>query len=40
MPCGALTRFRHYRGLRETWPRLERLLGEFRFTSVAALRIS
>jgi polysaccharide deacetylase family protein (PEP-CTERM system associated) len=31
----ALTRIRHYGGLDRTWSRLERLLGEFRFTSVA-----
>lgn len=30
-----LTRIRHYRGLEHTLPRLERLLAEFRFTSVA-----
>lgn len=30
-----LTRIRHYGGLRRTLPRLERLLAEFRFTSVA-----
>ena len=30
-----LTRIRHYRGLGRTLPRLERLLAEFRFTSVA-----
>jgi polysaccharide deacetylase family protein (PEP-CTERM system associated) len=30
-----LTRVRHYRGLAKTLPRLERLLEEFRFTSVA-----
>ena len=30
-----LTRIRHYRGLGRTSARLERLLGEFRFTSVA-----
>lgn len=29
-----LARLRHYRGLRKTLPRLERLLSEFRFTSV------
>jgi polysaccharide deacetylase family protein (PEP-CTERM system associated) len=32
--CGWLTRMRHYRGLERTLPRLERLLGEFRFTAV------
>ncbi|HEU4648222.1 MAG TPA: XrtA system polysaccharide deacetylase [Gemmatimonadales bacterium] len=31
----ALTRWRHYGGLARTLPRLERLLREFRFTSVA-----
>ncbi len=30
-----LTRLRHYGGLGRTWPRLERLLAEFRFTSIA-----
>jgi polysaccharide deacetylase family protein (PEP-CTERM system associated) len=35
LPCGRLTAIRHYRNLQRTWPRLERLLGEFRFTSVA-----
>lgn len=35
LPCGAVTAFRHYRNLGRTWPRLERLLGEFQFTSVA-----
>jgi polysaccharide deacetylase family protein (PEP-CTERM system associated) len=33
--CGAFTAFRHYRNLERTWPRMERLLGDFRFTSVA-----
>ena len=32
--CDWLTRVRHYRGLGRTLPRLERLLGEFRFQSV------
>ena len=32
----ALTRVRHYGGLAGTWARLERLLGEFRFSSIAA----
>jgi polysaccharide deacetylase family protein (PEP-CTERM system associated) len=32
---GLLTRRRHYGGLESTMPRLERLLGQFRFTSVA-----
>jgi polysaccharide deacetylase family protein (PEP-CTERM system associated) len=30
-----VTRWRHYGGLGRTWPRLERLFREFRFTSVA-----
>ena len=30
-----LTRIRHYGGLSRTWSRLERLLSEFRFTSIA-----
>ncbi len=34
LPCGWLTRQRHYRNLGLTWPRMERLLDEFRFTSV------
>lgn len=34
---GPLTHMRHYRGLKETPRRLERLLSEFRFTSIAAL---
>ena len=34
LATSALTRVRHYRGLDRTMPRLERLLGEFRFTSV------
>jgi len=34
LACGALTALRHYRNLDLTWPRLERLLSEFRFTSV------
>lgn len=29
-----LTRLRHYGGLRRTWPRLERLLAEFRFSPI------
>lgn len=29
-----LTRLRHYGGLRSTYPRLERLLAEFRFTAI------
>jgi polysaccharide deacetylase family protein (PEP-CTERM system associated) len=35
LKAGFLTRVRHYRGLSKTLPRLERLLEEFRFTSVA-----
>lgn len=35
LPCGRITALRHYRNLDRTWPRLERLLTEFRFTSVA-----
>jgi len=34
LPCGWLTRARHYRNLEQTWPRMERLLTEFSFTSV------
>lgn len=34
LPVGLFTRIRHYGGLERTLPRLERLLGEFRFTSV------
>jgi hypothetical protein len=30
-----VSRLRHYRGLARTYPRLERMLDEFRFTSVA-----
>ncbi len=35
LPVSALARLRHYTGLHRTLPRLERLLDEFRFTSVA-----
>jgi polysaccharide deacetylase family protein (PEP-CTERM system associated) len=35
LPVSLLTRVRHYRGLRNTEERLERLLGEFRFTSLS-----
>lgn len=35
LPCGRLTALRHYRNLDRTWPRMDALLGEFRFTSVA-----
>jgi polysaccharide deacetylase family protein (PEP-CTERM system associated) len=34
LPCGRLTALRHYRNLGRTWGLLERLLGEFRFTSI------
>ena len=34
LEVGALTRLRHYRGLARVAPRLERLMSEFRFTSV------
>jgi polysaccharide deacetylase family protein (PEP-CTERM system associated) len=34
IPVGLVSRFRHYTGLERTLPRLERLLTEFRFTSV------
>lgn len=33
---GWLTRVRHYGGLARVWGRLDRLLGEFRFTCIAA----
>jgi polysaccharide deacetylase family protein (PEP-CTERM system associated) len=36
LPVSRLTRLRHYGGLGHTGPRLERLLSEFRFTSIAA----
>jgi len=36
LPVSWFTRARHYGGLHRTVPRLERLLGEFRFTSVRA----
>jgi polysaccharide deacetylase family protein (PEP-CTERM system associated) len=35
LPVSRVARFRHYTGLHRTLPRLERLLSEFRFTSVA-----
>lgn len=35
LPVGPLTRVRHYRGLKRTAARLQRLLAEFRFTSVS-----
>jgi polysaccharide deacetylase family protein (PEP-CTERM system associated) len=34
IPCGFLTRVRHYRGLDRTLPRLDRLLTDLRFTSI------
>ncbi len=36
MPVGWVSRVRHYRGLGKTYSRLERLVDEFSFTSVAA----
>jgi polysaccharide deacetylase family protein (PEP-CTERM system associated) len=36
LPVHFTARLRHYTGLRRTLPRLERLLGEFRFTSIGA----
>jgi polysaccharide deacetylase family protein (PEP-CTERM system associated) len=36
MPVGALTRVRHYRGLAGALGRIERLLTEFRFTSIGS----
>ncbi len=35
LPAPLVSRLRHYRGLSRTQPRVERLLDEFRFTSVA-----
>jgi polysaccharide deacetylase family protein (PEP-CTERM system associated) len=35
MAVSRVARLRHYTGLRQTWSRLNRLLSEFRFTSVA-----
>jgi len=35
LPVPALTRLRHYGGLRQTEARLDRLLGEFRFAPIA-----
>jgi polysaccharide deacetylase family protein (PEP-CTERM system associated) len=35
MPVSWLTTVRHYRNIKKVLPRLERLLGEFRFTSIA-----
>jgi polysaccharide deacetylase family protein (PEP-CTERM system associated) len=37
LPAGRLGRFRHYRNLHKTEPRLRRLLAEFRFGTVASL---
>jgi polysaccharide deacetylase family protein (PEP-CTERM system associated) len=34
LPVSQLNRLRHYRGLNETLPRIERLLGEFRFATI------
>jgi len=36
IPCGPLTAVRHYRNIHLMYPRMEQLLGEFRFSSVAA----
>ena len=36
LPVGMLTRVRHYRGLSRTLGRIEALLNEFRFTSIAS----
>ncbi len=35
LPCGRVTAFRHYRNLDLVWPRIDQLLTEFPFTSVA-----
>ena len=35
IPVGRLTQIRHYRGLDQALPRMDRLLSEFRFTSIA-----
>ncbi|MEO8140994.1 MAG: XrtA system polysaccharide deacetylase [Gemmatimonadota bacterium] len=35
LPCSRLTALRHYRNLDRVWPRMDHLLGEFSFTSVA-----
>lgn len=34
LPVSRLTRLRHYGGVPRTWPRLQRLLGRFRFDSI------
>jgi polysaccharide deacetylase family protein (PEP-CTERM system associated) len=34
LPVGMISRIRHYTGLERTLPRLDRLLSDFRFTSV------
>ncbi len=39
LPVGVLTRLRHYRGLSRTADRIERLLTEFPFTSIASSSI-
>ena len=36
LPVSLVTRLRHYRGLRDTLPRIKHLLTEFRFTSIGA----
>lgn len=35
MPVGWATRIRHYGGMKRTMPRLERLMSDFRFTTIA-----
>ncbi len=35
LPCSRVTRLRHYGNLGRTWPRMQSLLAEFSFTSVA-----
>ena len=35
--AAALSRYRHYRNLHKTQPRLEQLLKDFRFTSMSSL---
>ena len=38
LSAGLLSRFRHYRNLHKTEPRLRRLLQDFRFTSISGLK--
>ena len=40
MPVGLSTRIRHYTGLSRTVERLQQLLGEFRFDSIASIVMS